>query len=102
MSFGKLFLPYCIERVEGDLWVVVNRAYKPLGHTGTEWVDYRPHAVRMQLTEKRMIEIDCRGRAGPDTVWLYDDGCAPTDSAEHWQTYQRRLERLSQIKVSPG
>jgi hypothetical protein len=102
VPFAKVFLPYCVERVDGDLWVVLNRGYKPLGHANRDWVDYRAHAVRMRLTQKAMQQIDCQGRIGPERVWLYDDGCVPTTSAAAWQAYQARLARLAAVKVDAG
>jgi hypothetical protein len=99
VPFVKLFLPYCVERVEGDLWVVLNRGYKPLGQSGRDWVDYRPHAVRMRLTPAAMRAIDWQGHEGPDKVWLYADACGPHQSPEHWQAYQQRLARLAGLKV---
>lgn len=95
----KIYLPYCVQRVEGDLWVVLNRDYKPLGVPKGEWIDYRPHALPMKISEKQMAAIDCQGRPGPNEFWLYDDGCVPADSAEKWLAYQARLQRLSALKV---
>jgi len=98
--FRLIFLPYVLKRLEDGRYVVLNRRYKPLGQITTEFVDYTPHAVRLQgLTAKKAAAISYEGSNALDSIYLYADGCVPTGSIQAWTAYQKRLAVLAQLRV---
>jgi len=102
-EFRRIYLPYCIERVEGLGHVVLNRLYKPLGTLDRAHVDYAPHAVRFKgLTPLKAGKISHNGSENTDKVYPYADASAPTRSAANWTAYQARLAVLSKLRVEAG
>lgn len=101
-EFRQVFLPYCLLRQADGSYVVCNRRYKPLGLTLTDHVIYEAHPVRVRfkgLTPKRAAKISYRGSEDLDRIYLYNDGCIPTDSAADWAAYSERLRLLAKLKV---
>ncbi|MGY0633747.1 hypothetical protein [Luteimonas sp. A478] len=98
-EFRRVFLPYCIERVEGHGHVVLNRLHKPLGMRTGEHVDYAPHAVRFKgLTPTRAEQLSHNRSSNVDRIQLYADGGAPTVGREEWDAYQARLQVLAGLE----
>lgn len=101
-SFRWVFLPYCLIRQEDGSYVITNRRYKPLGMTSTGHVDYAAHPVRVKfkrLTALTARKLDYKGRDDLDRIYLYNDGCLPTDSQAHWDAYAKRLHTLAKLQV---
>lgn len=99
-QFRRIYLPYCIERV-GDRYVVLNRLYKPLGIRDRANVDYEPHAVGMpDLDANIAATLSWDGSRSTDKLWLYSDQCIPTESPEHWDSYQKRLATLARLSIT--
>lgn len=99
-EFRRIFLPYCIERVEGHGHVVLNRLYKPLGMRTTGHVDYAPHAVKLVGLTPAKAELLSHARSqDTDRIHLYSDATAPTRSPADWDAYQRRLQLLATLEI---
>ena len=103
-EFRHVFLPYCLEQQADGQWAVLNRNYKPVGmHTGA-FVKYEaPFLFRFKtpLTQTTREALCAPGSECSDKkIWLYNDGCIPTDSAAHWSAYQKRLERLAGLQLA--
>ena len=99
-EFRRVFLPYCIERVDGHGHVVLNRLYKPLGMRTTAHVDYAPHAVRFRALSPTRAELLSHARSqNTDRIHLYADASAPTRSDRDWDAYQRRLQILAALEI---
>ena len=102
-EFRQVFLPYCLMRLGDGSYVVLNRRYKPVGISVTDWVDYETYPVKVRfkraLSAAQIARLDCKGRADGDRIYLYNDGCVPTHSHADWQAYSERLERLAAYKV---
>ena len=98
-----MFLPYCLLLQEDGSYVVTNRRYKPVGLTMTEWVEYADYPCRIRfaraLRDEQIALLDCKGRVNRDAIYLYSDGCIPTDSEANWKAYSSRLQRLAGYKV---
>lgn len=98
----RVFLPYCVHRVEKGHFVILNRNYKPIGQINNDWVEYRDHMVRVKYlgppTAKR---ISCHGSPDLDRIYLYNDGCIPTSSPANAEAYNRRLNALMALRISP-
>ena len=94
--------PYCLDRQEDGSYVLLNRNYKPVGFMTDDWVKYEQYPVGVKLkgiTEKLAAELDARGRANLDRIYFYNDGCLPTESAEHMQAYMARLAKLMALRI---
>ncbi|WP_076458946.1 hypothetical protein [Sphaerotilus natans] len=102
-EFRHVFLPYCLERQADGRWAVLNRKYKPVGMHTSAYVKYEdPYLIRFKspLTSATLQALCAPGSEWSETkVWLYNDGCIPTDSAAHWTAYQKRLERLANLQI---
>lgn len=102
-TFRGRFLPYCIQPLGDGRYIVLNRDYKPLGFSG-ELVDYNTHPSTAEikgLTAAQLAKIDYRGAPGTDgRIYLYNDGCIPTSSDEHWRAYTARLQTLAGLKLA--
>lgn len=95
-------LPYCLSKQADGRYVVVNRRYKPLGFTTKEWVKYEEHPVGWALkglTAKRIAALSWSGSESADMIYLYNDGCIPTDSAAHMAAYCKRLALLMKLQA---
>lgn len=100
-KFRRVYLPYCLIQVEGKGHVVVNRLYKPLGVHDPAWVEYEPHAVQLDgLTPAKAKALSWDQSEDLERVYLYNDGCKPEATAQHWQAYQKRLALLAKLRFS--
>jgi hypothetical protein len=98
-EFRRVFLPYCIERVEGHGHVVLNRLMQPLGMRGPGKPDLARHAVKFRgLTPAKAEQLSHNRSGNVDHVYLYADGEAPTINPGAWEAYQRRLEVLAAME----
>ena len=85
-TFRWVHLPYCLKRLEDGCYVVLNRHYKPLGFLTNDWVDYEAYPVVMKfkgLTPKVAAKLSYKGSEDLAMIYLYNDGCVPTNSAQH-------------------
>lgn len=98
-SFRRVYLPYCLIKA-GAGYVVVNRHYKPLGVSKLAWVNYDEHAVEfVGLGPGTAQKLSWSASDDLERIYLYNDGCKPTDSPKHWDAYQKRLAVLAGLKV---
>lgn len=99
----QLILIYCLQLQPDGSYIALNRRYKPLGLATTEWVDYGAFPVRFKfkraLSAAQIAALSYKGDTNPECIYLYNDGCAPTLTAENWKAYSARLERLAGYKV---
>lgn len=96
-------MPYCLIRQDDGSYVITNRRYKPVGMTSTDHVDYDAHPVRVKFkrfTAATARKLDCKGRDDVSRVYLYNDGCVPTNSQADWDAYSARLQALAKLQVT--
>lgn len=104
-DFRSVHLPYCLQRLEDGSHVVLNRAYKPLGYRTRAHIRYEdlPIAAHIRgLTPKVAAALSWNGSEDLDRIMLYNDGCIPTDSAEHMRAYLQKIEILARLKFKPA
>lgn len=98
-EFRQLFLIYCLDRLEDGSYVALNRRYKPVGFSTTDWVTYEDFPVRFKfkraLSERQIASLSHKGDTSAQRIYLYGDACKPTDSDANWEAYSARLKRLS-------
>jgi len=103
LSARHTYFPYCLDQLPDKTWVVLNRNYKPLGVSDSVWADYEsiPKAQRIaKISKSQAAKIDYSGEweAG-QRIYLYNDGCVPTDSKKHMDAYLGRLAVLMTLKT---
>jgi len=95
----QIFMPYCLQRLKDGGYLFLNRRYKPIGVFGDEWVDYETHPSKFHfsraLSAKQVEALSYQGSADAERIYLYNDGCVPTDGAAAWTAYSARLQRLA-------
>lgn len=102
IDFSRVFLPFCLEQLAGDTYVVLNREMKPVGLTAPGRVRYDDHPVRIRLkglTPDFVARLSCSGSPDAERIFLYDAACAPGDGAEHASAYAARLHLLSELAI---
>lgn len=102
-EFRQMFLIYCLQRQEDGSYIALNRRYKPVGMTSTEWVKYEDFPVSFKfkraLSAKQIAALSYKGDTTAECIYFYNDGCVPTDSAADWADYAERLGRLAAYKI---
>lgn len=104
MELRTTHFPYCLNRLQDGRYIILNRNYKPLGVQTSEWVTYEtePTVISINLTPAKAKAISWEGSENVDRVYLYNDGCIPTDGAAHMSAYLKRLGVLMNIKRKPA
>lgn len=99
----SVHLPYCLKRQKDGSYVILNREYKPLGFKTTDYIpDYSVYPVCVRLPGLRAAtaaKISYNGSSDLESIYLYEDGCVPTDSSRYMAAYAERLSRLAKLKV---
>ena len=103
MEARSILFPYCIQRVKSGGYILLNRNYKPLGIQSSEWVEYetQPSVAALKITAATAIKLSWDGSDNQDRIYLYNDGCIPTDGAAHMDAYLKRLALLMALKAQP-
>ena len=102
-DFRKVFLPYCLQKQPDGRYAILNRRYKPVGLAITEFINYEDYPVCVNLKglgPATAAKLSWKGDPDTDQIYLYNDGCVPTESSENMQSYLKRLEILAKLKVS--
>lgn len=96
-----IYFPYCLRRLDDGRYIVLNRQYKPIGSRTSDWVRYEddPSAAAIKITVAAAKKLSWDGKDALDVIYLYNDGCIPTDSVEHWRAYSDRLNVFSKLAV---
>lgn len=103
-SFRRVFFPYCLQRQPDGRYAVLNRNYKPVGLPvpSADHVDYAETGCLVSvsgLTAARAKKLSWDGKPDLDLIYLYDDGCVPTDSPANWAAYCARLQVLARLEI---
>jgi hypothetical protein len=108
IDFRFTHMPYCIKKLPSGNYIALNKDYKPLGFP-KKWVDYEETGTTFKLpglTEALAIDISYDGRGfryspldHTECLWLYNDGCIPTNSKANMDKYLQRLGLLLKLRV---
>jgi len=90
----RIYLPYCLEKVESGRFILLNRDYKPIGSSAR----VLPVQVEIAgLTPKTAASISVTGDPDCDRIYLFNDGSAPWLGHRQVVGYERRLARLLEV-----
>lgn len=101
-DFRSVFMPYCIRKQSDGRYVVLNRAYKPVGFATSDFVKYEEHPVAVHLEgigPATAAKLSWSGDKNTDEIFLYNDGCIPTSSAGNMNQYLSKLQILAGLKI---
>lgn len=95
-------LPFCLDRLADGRYVVLNREYKPVGFTTSDFVVYDdyPVAVRLKITPAKAAKLSWNGSRELARIYLYNDGCSPALGGSHARDYHARLSVLGAIALT--
>jgi len=101
-SVLRTFLPYCLERVEGDLFLLRNRYYKPVAvakfHDGMGDFHFNiPH-----MTELAAQNLSVHGHGSVERIYFFDDATAPWLGQRELTAYETRLAALHKLLEEPA
>jgi len=98
-DFRHTFMIYCLQKLEDGSYVALNRSYKPVGMTSSEWVKYEDLPVRFKfkrgLSARQIEALSYKGDPAAERIYFYNDGCVPTASDANWTAYSNRLKRIA-------
>ena len=97
----NVFFPYCLRRLGDGRYIFLNRGYKPVGNNIKDWIEYEndPGAVHLELTPSQIKQLSVDGKPDSSEIYLYNDGCVPTDNSEYWASYSEKLELLAKVRI---
>lgn len=101
MELRSIYFPYCLEPLEDGSWIILNRDYKPVGTNNSFFVRYEDHPgkVRIKNINKSIRQkLDHNGEH-EGRLYLYNDGCVPTDGKKEMESYLRKLEILMKLQI---
>jgi len=98
-DFRSVFLPYCLRKQSDGKYVVLNREYIPVGFFTHEALQL-PVAVYLEgIGPATAAKLSYRGDKNQDEIYLYNDGCVPTNSDSDMKSYLAKLEILAKKQV---
>jgi hypothetical protein len=91
----RAWLPYAVLAIDGNIGILVNRNYKPVGSTSSAYVEYaRFTHLHVEVDQRRWSVLSSFEATG---VFLYDDGCTPSGSRADAEAYLHRLRILRSL-----
>lgn len=88
----RRWLPYCVHEVKGDVRILVNRRYKPVGLLNDDWAQYSEFQhLHVSLGDK---QLEAFAHRGSSPGYLFNDGCPPWSSRTDAENYLNRLRIL--------
>ena len=66
----------------------------------SEWIDYENFPVSARLNDVDFARVAFDGKTNNDSIYLYNDGCKPTKSAEDMKAYLDRLAMLGGLQFA--
>jgi hypothetical protein len=96
-------MPYAFVRLDrpGNVWLPLNRDYKPLGIRTTDWVEYDDHAdsaIKFARDPSGFPGVWWNEQADRSTLYLYSD--APCSRLTYWERLGRLLSHSHRMASS--
>lgn len=91
--------PYCIQHLDSDRYIILNRDYKPLG-TET-FVDYASHSsvIKINMTKRRAEKLSYNHSDNTECIYLFENTRGTLLSGKNFSEYLARLAELAKIKT---
>lgn len=100
--FIRIYYPYCIQKIYGDKFIVLNREYKPLGF----FPDYHwdasttEHSIKMnKKTIDRLKKISVNYDSKRGIYYLYKSAGKLLKETDKMDEYLNKLKSISAIHV---
>jgi hypothetical protein len=96
----RIYLPYCVEKVESGRFILLNRDYKPVGSSAKDWSCYEEHPIKLEiegLTPEIAASISVTGDPDCGRIYLFNDGSAPWLGHRELLAYELRLAKLLEL-----
>lgn len=93
---------YCLDQQADGSYVFLNRNYKPVGFIDVSFTNYDEYPVAVHikgLTAAKAEKISYKSDPSTNRIYLYNDGCVPTDSAKYMTEYLKRLGVIASLKI---
>lgn len=88
----RCWLPYLMQRLNGNATILVNRRYKPVGRVSDDLVEYEEFTHLQARLETERMQTFAFHPSRPGS--LYNDGCLPWASRKNAEAYLLRLLKL--------
>lgn len=102
-EFRQVFFPYCLDQHENGTWTLLNRQYKPLGFNTMDWIKYDSYPIFCKTRKIRLSTLQKISyqpiEEGETKIYLYNDGCVPTNGKKYMDAYLDRLRVLMSIQI---
>lgn len=93
-------LPFCLARVQGNWYVLLDQHARRVGSLCAIPVAWRSAAFQLHsMTPKRAARLSWCGDPDTDRIFLFDDADYLMMYQSHWDSYAKRLQILSKIGV---
>lgn len=96
----RRWLPYFVQPISLEQSVLVNRHYKPVGVTKSEWVDY--NKFQHLHLHHEALRLEQFAHAGSNPGYLFNDGCKPWSGRTVMKAYLGRLRTLKALLGGRG
>jgi len=95
----RFWLPYEVPVVAGNMHILVNRDYKPIGQTTEAWADYAKFDHLHLALSQDQVALVSRRRS--DQGYFFNDACPPWNSRKDAEDYLEKLRCLYSVIVGP-
>lgn len=91
--------PYCIQHLDKDRYIILNRDYKPLGTEA--FSDYVSHSsvIRINMTKKRAVKLSHNHSDNIERVYLFENTPGTLSDRKKFSEYMARLAELAKMKT---
>jgi hypothetical protein len=102
-KFFRTHLLYTLQCQENGSYIALNRDYKPIGFRTKKHLIYSDYPIEIHFAKKlSLITVKVLSFNNSDNtkeIFLYNDGCVPTQSDYNMQEYLIRLRRLASLQL---
>ena len=93
-------LPYCIEYLDVNKYIILNRNHTPIGTTNNDYVNYNTHpsVVYIRITKKQAKKLSYNGESALGTIFLFNNPDDLLNNPKAFKDYMKRLKLLAKLK----
>jgi len=101
-QYLRNYLPYCLQRLSGNRYVLLNRNYRQIALSSEDWWADDDQLLAFEivdLTPEIAVALSVRGKSDTDRIYFFDDGSAPWNGKRNADAFEKRLERLRMLDI---